>query len=80
MGKKTIIGKLGSGTTTKIYNFDDVNTKFVGFSGTQSLTKGVLSIAPRSYNSTCLISFANANVTEGENKTNTEEEINATEP
>ena len=79
MGKKTTIGKLGSGSTTKVYNFDDVNTKFFGFSGTQSLTKGVLSVAPQSYNSTCLINFANANATKVENKTNTDEETIVTE-
>jgi hypothetical protein len=70
---------LGSGTTTKVYNFDDVNTKFVGFSGTQSLTKGILSVAPQTYNSTCLINFANANATKVENNTNTDEETNVTE-
>ena len=70
---------MGSGTTTKVYNFDDVNTKFVGFSGTQSLTKGILSVAPQSYNSTCLINFANANATKVENNTNTDEETNVTE-
>jgi hypothetical protein len=79
LGKKTTIGKFGSGSSTKVYNFDDINTKFVGFSGTQSLTKGVLSVAPQSYNSTCLVNLANANATKVENKTDTKEETKVTD-